>query len=135
MQMTTATTTPWRSAQYGRSNFFLFGSPSQYRFRREARTPSLRAPHPLPFCVFRATMYRGSQVKYGPDSDKTHHDVSSLADLHQWLQVGRQRGCLPTFLILSLPSSLISLFLSTPVLSSICIYIFIVFSRVLSRLF
>lgn len=29
-----------------------------------------------------------NQVHYGPDSDKTHHDVSSLADLHQWMQVG-----------------------------------------------
>eukprot|EP00752_Nemacystus_decipiens_P012801 g11336.t1 len=25
-------------------------------------------------------------VHYGPDLDKTHHDVSSLADLHQWMQ-------------------------------------------------
>lgn len=28
------------------------------------------------------------QVHYGPDSDKTHRDVNSLADLHQWMQVG-----------------------------------------------
>ncbi|CAN0367876.1 unnamed protein product, partial [Ectocarpus fasciculatus] len=25
-------------------------------------------------------------VKYGPDLDKTHHDVTSLADVHQWIQ-------------------------------------------------
>ncbi|CAN0442760.1 unnamed protein product, partial [Ectocarpus sp. 12 AP-2014] len=25
-------------------------------------------------------------VKYGPDLDKTHHDVASLADVHQWVQ-------------------------------------------------
>ncbi|CAM9849122.1 unnamed protein product, partial [Ectocarpus sp. 6 AP-2014] len=25
-------------------------------------------------------------VKYGPDLDKTHHDVASLADVHQWIQ-------------------------------------------------
>ncbi|CAM9620546.1 unnamed protein product, partial [Ectocarpus sp. 13 AM-2016] len=25
-------------------------------------------------------------VKYGPDLDKTHHDVTSLADVHDWIQ-------------------------------------------------
>lgn len=28
-----------------------------------------------------------SQVKYGPNSDRTHEDVQSLSDLHQWMQV------------------------------------------------
>ncbi len=35
------------------------------------------------------------QVHYGPNNDKSHHDVSSLADLHQWIQVSAKVASWP----------------------------------------